>query len=100
MSVHKDVLDKQIWTAAMLLREAGLTVKQKSKSASFLQIGIIVGTFTITKGLGLAYIDVAAEVALLSRVNNVTGLLAIEQSAGVVGRQSCPRFLILCVSGF
>lgn len=57
-------------------------------------------TFTITKGLGLAYIDVAAEVALLSRVNNVTALLAIEQSAGVVGRQSCPRFLILCVSGF
>lgn len=50
--------------------------------------------------LGLAYVDVAAKVALLSCVNDVTGVFIIEQSAGVVGMQSCPLFLILCVSGF
>lgn len=45
MSVHKDILDKQIRIAAMLLREAELMVKQnKSKTLKFLQTRIIVGT--------------------------------------------------------
>ncbi len=55
-------------------------------------------TSTVTRLIS-AYVDEAAEVALLSRINDVTGLLA-ERSAGDVASYSAPRFLIFCIQGF